>query len=171
MLAEYSANASAPAGSVKVATVWLADACPSVAAKPGPAVATTDGSVIVAESCWLLLAVFGSEFVEVTLRVLAKLVSSPTVTTMVPVTVAPLATVPRLPVTVPPAKLPEPWLKLAETNVRPDGRVSVRVTPGASDGPWFVTVMVYVSVPFSATLPAALTVIATSELAVGTREI
>jgi hypothetical protein len=55
--------------------------------------------------------------------------------------VAPFARVPRLQVTdVAPVQVP--WLGVAETNVRPAGSTSVRVTPLEPDGPLFLTVIV-----------------------------
>jgi hypothetical protein len=54
---------------------------------------------------------------------------------------APLASVPRLQVTVV-VPVQVPWLGVADTKVRPAGSTSVTVTPVEFDGPPFVTVMV-----------------------------
>ncbi len=59
------------------------------------------------------------------------------VTVMVTLAFPPLATEPRLQVTVPLACEQLPWVGVAELNVTPPGRVSVTVTPVAPEGPAF----------------------------------
>src|SRR5882672_3269662 len=60
---------------------------------------------------------------------------------------APLASVPRLHVTVDePTGMQGPWLAVAETSVSPAGSTSVTVTPVELDGPLLVTVIVKVTV-------------------------
>ena len=87
----------------------------------------------------LLLAGAGSGWSATTLAVLVRVPALSGWTTIVIVALAPLASPPRLQLTV---VVPEhePWLGVAETKVRPAGRTSVRVTPVAALGPLFMTV-------------------------------
>jgi hypothetical protein len=100
----------------------------------------------------VLLALLKSFSVAVTL---ALLVMTPpdvgAVTVMVTVADPALAIAPRLQVTVPALWLQVPWVAVADTNVTPLGRVSVRVTPVAPLGPALLTLTVYVSVPATIT--------------------
>ena len=100
-----------------------------------------------------LLPVLVSVWLPVTVAVLAigPTVAESTETTTVIVAVPPLAILPSAPVIVPEALVAVPWLAVADTNVTPDGKTSVTVTPVASLGPAFVTVKVYVKVPADVT--------------------
>jgi hypothetical protein len=88
-----------------------------------------------------LLAVSRSVSFLVTLAVLLMVPATVGVTTIVTVALAPLARVPRVQVMVL-VPLQLPWLADEETNVTPEGRVSVTATPVAVLGPLLVTVMV-----------------------------
>ena len=61
------------------------------------------------------------------------------------VAIVPNGTTPSGHVTTPAAGEQLPWLGVAETNITEPGSVSVTTTPAASEGPRFVTVMVYVT--------------------------
>ena len=80
----------------------------------------------------------------VTLAVLVKVpvTEGSTLTTVATVATAPFNTVPNAQVTTPPASLQVPWLGVAEIKLTSAGNGSVSVTPVASEGPLFVTVMV-----------------------------
>jgi hypothetical protein len=69
------------------------------------------------------------------------------VTTIEIVALAPLAMLPKLHVTVPPASEHVPWLGVADTYVTLGSSVSVTTTPVALSGPLFVTVTLYVTFP------------------------
>ena len=78
----------------------------------------------------------GSLAVTRAVLVIVPVVEESTVTTMVTVAVLPLAMSPKLQVTMPSASLQgPPWLGLADTKVTPAGKVSVTITPVASEGP------------------------------------
>src|SRR5438876_174604 len=65
------------------------------------------------------------------------------ITLIVTVAVAPLVSVPRTAVTLPPdCDTGNPCVAVAETNVTPVGSTSLKVTPVASLGPWLVTLSV-----------------------------
>ena len=87
----------------------------------------------------LLFSVLGSDSLALTVAVLLIVPAVVGVTTMVTPTVAALATLPRLHVTVPPAWLQFPCAEDAETKVTPAGNVSLTVTPLAVDGPALLT--------------------------------
>src|SRR3989454_8094805 len=92
-----------------------------------------------------LLAVFGSMTVALTCAVLLRVPeASVTLTKMITVALAPLASVssPQVTVPVPPRAgvVHEPGLAVALTNVVPPGSGSETVTPGADAGPALVTV-------------------------------
>src|SRR5437763_1620776 len=94
-----------------------------------------------------LFAVFGSVVwvVTVALSVAVGDAADVGVTTMLIVTVAPLASVPRVAVTVPPdcrGVIPVGDAG-AETNVTPAGSTLLKATPGALLGPLLVTLIVY----------------------------
>src|SRR5437867_2206530 len=95
-----------------------------------------------------LLAGLESGSLAVTTAVLVKLLSSGvddgTATTIVTVVVALAARLPRLQVTVPPDAVQVGPAGVDDTNVTPAGRVSVRVTPVAAEGPALLTWIVYV---------------------------
>ena len=84
---------------------------------------------------------FGSGWFPVTVAVLVIVPAELGRTTMVTVAEAPLARSPRAQVTV---VVPEqlPWLAVDDRALRPDGSVSVTVTPVAGFGPLLVTVSV-----------------------------
>jgi hypothetical protein len=104
------------------------------AAQPWPAVALV---VAVAE----LLAGLLSASEDDTVAVLVIVPAATGVTTMLTVAEAPPAIVPRLHVTVDvPAQFP--CEGVAEMKVIPAGRVSVRITPLAVEGPLLVTIRV-----------------------------
>lgn len=71
------------------------------------------------------------------------------VTVSVTVATAPLSSEPIAQVTIPLAFAHVPWLPVALSKLIPSGSVSVSVTPVAPDGPWLVTVSVYVRVLFT----------------------
>ena len=131
---------SAPPACVNVATVALVSGLRSkpLMAEAVPVIAPSV-TTVVADA--VLFCVLDSAVVVLTVAVSVSEPSSVAVTTIVPVTVAPAATVPRLAVTVLPVLLVVPWLKLAETKATPAGSVSVIVTAWASLGPLLVTVM------------------------------
>ena len=90
-----------------------------------------------------LLAVLGSVTVDVAVAVLETEAAADAVAvaTMVTVTKLPLLMAPRLQFTVVvPVQVPVPGV--AETNVSPAGKVSVRFTAVAADGPALDTLMV-----------------------------
>jgi hypothetical protein len=89
-----------------------------------------------------LLDVLESVSLAVTLTELVMVPAVVAVTTMDTVELLPLAREPRSQVTVLPDWLQLPWLGVADTKVTPEGRVSVRVTPEALQGPLLVTVAV-----------------------------
>jgi hypothetical protein len=89
----------------------------------------------------LLLLVFGSDWLPVTLAVLVFVPALVGVTTIVTVAEAPLARLPRLQVTML-VPLQLPWLGVADTKATPVGNVSVIVTPVAVAGPLLLTVIV-----------------------------
>jgi hypothetical protein len=99
----------------------------------------TEGLTVVDEVA-LLLPGTGSLVVLDTLAVLLNVPAAVGVTTIVTVALAPLATLPRLQVTVL-VPLQPPWLGVADTNVVAAGNVSVTVTAEAEVGPPLVTVM------------------------------
>jgi len=92
------------------------------------------------------LAVLSDVSVSISLlATLAVLVIVPAVlgvTMIVMVALAPLASVPRLQVTVLPDRLQLPWLDVTETNVTLDGSVSLTLTFVAVPGPLLMTVIV-----------------------------
>jgi hypothetical protein len=104
---------------------------------------TSAEAVTVVVALALLFALLGSAWVAVTV---ALLVMTPpetgAVTAIVTVALDPLARPPRLHVTVPALWLQVPWVAVADTNVTPLGRVSVRVTPVAPLGPALLTLTV-----------------------------
>ena len=103
----------------------------------------TGGAAKVVTAVALLLVLSGSATSLETVAVLLRLVRPAALTTMVTVALSPLAMVPRLHVTVPPASTQGvPWLGDAEIKVTAPGRVSVRVAPVAGDWPLLVIVMV-----------------------------
>ena len=89
----------------------------------------------------VLLAVLESDSVADTVAVLLKLPAAVGVTTRVTVALALLLIVPRgqLTVLVP---LQLPWPGVAETKLTPAGKVSVKLTPVAVEGPLLVMVRV-----------------------------
>src|SRR6476646_1120194 len=60
-----------------------------------------------------------------------------------------------------------PWLALMAPRLKPAGKVSVRVTAVASEGPALVTVMVYVTVVEPATTVVSESVLVTARSATG----
>src|SRR5438309_29244 len=111
----------------------------------------------------LLFAGFGSVWLPETVAVLVILVAlAGAFTTMVIVAVAPEASEPMLQVTVPEALVQVPWVELAETNVTPEGRVSVTVVPVAPFGPLLVAFRVYVIGAVTVAVVGPVLVIATS---------
>ncbi len=90
-----------------------------------------------------LFAPLGSAVVEATVAVLdTDAGAAPvTVATIETVALAPLASVPRLHVTVV-VPVQVPTLGVADTKVKPAGSVSVTVTAAAGEGPALETVMV-----------------------------
>ena len=99
----------------------------------------SQGFTVVITAGVILLLVLGSVRVPVTLAVLLIVPATVGVTTIVTVTGAPLATVPKLQVTVLPNEQ-LPWLDIADTGVTPAGNVSNTVTPVAVYVLLFVTV-------------------------------
>ena len=100
-------------------------------------VAQLGRTVMVAEV--VLLAGLGSICV---LETAAVLILAPTVTALaviVTVALAPLAKLPKLHVTVP---LQVPWVVAVDTQLKPTGKVLVRVVTLVAEGPLFLTVTV-----------------------------
>src|SRR2546430_4495545 len=87
----------------------------------------------------VLVAVFVSEPVDVTVAVRSRVTDTPLATAPMSHTPVPLVYV--------------PWLGVAETNVSPAGSWSVICTPVASEGPLLVTVIVKVTFDPSVTVP------------------
>src|SRR5712692_6905982 len=106
-----------------------------------PVQAAAPVTVIVAEAD--AFAGVGLVSFSVTLAVFTVVLAAVAVTVAVRdmEALAPLASVPKLHVTVA-VPVQVPWLGVAETNVRPAGRKSVTVTPVELDGPLLVTAMV-----------------------------
>jgi hypothetical protein len=97
---------------------------------------------IVAVAVAVLLSGLGSEVVEVTFALLTRVravTSGLTSTTTVTVTLAPLASGPRVHFTGTSPHVP--W-GVAEARLVPGGRMSVTVASSTLDGPWLVTVRV-----------------------------
>ena len=86
-----------------------------------------------------LLVPFGSLVGEVTVAILVNVPLAGAVTVTLILLIAPLANVPRFQFTTPALLMPPP---VAETNVKPAGKVSVTITLLAADGPKFVTEIV-----------------------------
>lgn len=99
---------------------------------------SADGSTVV----WVpaaLLALFGSPVEEVTLAVLVIVAAVCGVTLIETLALAAFASVPSEQVTVPDDCEQLPCEGVAELNVTPAGRVSVRVMPVALEGPALLT--------------------------------
>src|SRR5438132_520610 len=114
-----------------------------------PAVAVTGPDLVIARSAeaitWVvadavLLALFGSDSLPVTVALLVMVPAvAGAVALIVIVALAPEARGPTAQVTVPEALVQVPWVELADTNVTPEGSVSVTVAPVAASGPLLVT--------------------------------
>src|SRR5437879_4503251 len=83
----------------------------------------------------VLLAAFGSGSLPPMVAVLVMVPAAVGLTVIVIVALAPEASEPTAQVTVPEALVQVPWVELAETNVTPEGRVSVTVAPVPASGP------------------------------------
>ena len=90
----------------------------------------------------VLSAGVGSHSAEDALAMALGFPGVATVTAMAAEALAPLATVPRLQVTVPDASEQVPWLGVAETKTAPAGSTSVSVTSVAASGPPLAAVAV-----------------------------
>lgn len=104
----------------------------------------SQGFTVVITAGVMLLLSLGSVKLPVTLAVLLIVPATVGVTTIVTVTGDPVATVPKLQVTVPP-NVQVPWVDVADTGVTPAGSGSNTVVPVAGYVLLFVTVNVYVS--------------------------
>ena len=98
-----------------------------------------EGVPIVVSKVTELSFVSGSVSLAVTLAVFDNCPADCGCTTMFTIANEPLGKLPRLQVTVL-LPLHDPWVGVADTNVIPDGRLSVTTTFVAGDGPLFVTV-------------------------------